>query len=94
VLNRVVEYGDGWMPTMATASVDSIRAGRSEINRLAAEAGRDPAGIEITAFHHPADRGLVAAMADAGADRVILELKTAGEKEALAQLEDHAKAVF
>ena len=94
VLSRVVEYGDGWMPTMATASVESIRAGRSEIDRLATEAGRNPADIEITAFHHPADRGLIASMADAGADRVILELKTASEPETLAQLENHAKVVF
>jgi probable F420-dependent oxidoreductase len=94
VLSRVVEYGDGWMPTMATASVESIRAGRSEIDRLATEAGRNPADIEITAFHHPADRGLIAAMADAGADRVILELKTASQDETLTQLDSHAKAVF
>jgi hypothetical protein len=79
---------------MATASVESIRAGRSEIDRLATEAGRNPADIEITAFHHPADRGLIASMADAGADRVILELKTASEPETLAQLENHAKVVF
>jgi probable F420-dependent oxidoreductase len=94
VLKRVVEYGDGWMPTMATADFQRIRDGRTEIDRLATEAGRDPAAIEITAFHHPADRELIAAMGEAGADRVILELETAGEAETLAQLESHATAVF
>ena len=82
------------MPTMATGSLQRIKDGRTEIDRLANETGRDPAAIEITAFHHPADRVLIAAMAEAGADRVILELKTAGEAETLAQLESHAKAVF
>ncbi len=94
VLRRVVEYGDGWMPTMATASVERIRDGRCEIDKLATEAGRDPAAIEISAFHHPADRGLIAAMEDAGADRVILELETAGETQTLAQLESFAEAVL
>lgn len=92
VFKRVIEYGDGWMPTLATP--ERIREGRQELSRLAESAGRDSASIEVSAFHQPADRDLMARLEEAGTDRVILELETGGEAEVLAQLESHAEAVL
>ena len=48
----------------------------------------------MSAFHQPADREVVDSLERAGVDRVILELETAGRDDALAQLEDHARAVL
>ena len=92
VFRRVVEYGDGWVPTLATP--ETIEAGRRELCRLAELAGRDPGSLEVSAFHQPADREVVNSLQRAGVDRVILELETAGRDDALAQLEDHARAVL
>lgn len=88
VFKRVVEYGNGWMPT--TASVEEIRMGRSQITELANNAGLDPKTFEISAFHQPADPKLIEELSQNGADRVILELKTASEDEALSQLNGFA----
>ena len=92
VFRRVAEYGDGWVPTLSTP--ESIEAGRAELDRLCADAGRDPAAIEVSAFHQPPDPELIERLGRAGADRVILELETAGRDEALAQLEEFARAVL
>src|SRR3989442_917135 len=48
VFQRVVEWGDGWMPNRVTA--EEIRRGRHALNELAGQAGRDPQSIEVLAF--------------------------------------------
>tara|TARA_B110001454_G_C12575631_1_gene373826 strand:- start:473 stop:778 length:306 start_codon:yes stop_codon:yes gene_type:complete len=88
VFKRIIEYGNGWMPTGAT--VEEIRTGRATITELANQAGVDPAGFEISAFHQPADPKLINDLFVSGADRVILELETASEDEALSQLNGFA----
>src|SRR5499433_3591258 len=45
VFKRVVAWGDGWLPT--AVGPDVVRVGRVELDRLAREAGRDPATITI-----------------------------------------------
>src|SRR2546425_4323710 len=40
VLQRVVEWGDGWMPVIASA--EEIQRGRAVLHELAEKAGRDP----------------------------------------------------
>jgi probable F420-dependent oxidoreductase len=48
VFHRIVKWGDGWCPVVA--SVDQIIDGREQIRIIAEEAGRDPASIEIRVF--------------------------------------------
>ncbi len=43
VFKRIVEYGNGWMPTRSTPEI--IKQGRAVLNELAVEAGRDPKSI-------------------------------------------------
>jgi probable F420-dependent oxidoreductase len=45
-LRRVVEHGSGWMPIM-DATLDDVAAGRDEIRRALAGAGRDPDSVEV-----------------------------------------------
>jgi probable F420-dependent oxidoreductase len=89
VFKRVVEYGDGWMPNRATP--EQVAQGRATIDELADAAGRDPSSISITVYGQPADRDLIKRFQDAGADRVVVRLETAPEKESLVMLDELAK---
>src|SRR5207249_3793517 len=76
VLQRVVEWGDGWLPNRATP--EEIETSRARLNALAKEAGRNPSSIAISVFGQPPDRDLVRRFHDAGAERVIIRPPTAG----------------
>ena len=89
VFKRVVSYGDGWMPSRS--SPEGLRAGRESLMRTAEEAGRDPASIQVLAYGVPADRELIRAYEEAGADEVVVRVATADEQESLAELESIAR---
>jgi probable F420-dependent oxidoreductase len=74
VLQRVVAWGDGWLPNRITP--DELRGSRATLDRLAKEAGRDPAAITISVHGQPADRDLLRRLIDAGANRVIVRPAT------------------
>lgn len=92
VFRRVVDYGDGWMPNRVTP--DQVRQGCAAIAELAEAAGRDPASIGVTVYGQPADAGLIAQFQEAGADRVVVRLETAGEEETAAAMNEIAAAVL
>ena len=92
VFRRVVRWGDGWMPNRVAPA--DIAAGRQTLDKLATEAGRDPASITISVFGQPADRSLVGDFFDAGADRVMIRVETADEEATFAQLDQIAEAVL
>ena len=77
---RVAEYGDGWMPAFATPDAiagghEKIRRGLTEIRRIAAEIGRDPGHLQITAILHGAvTRGDIRRYEDTGIDRLCVML--------------------
>src|SRR5688572_31218047 len=45
VFKRIVEWGDGWLPT--ATSPEELKRGRTTLNELAEKAGRDPKTIEV-----------------------------------------------
>ena len=92
VFKRVVEWGDGWMPNRVTP--DDISAGRQKLNELASETGRDPESLIISVFGQPADRELVSALFEAGADRVMIRVETAEKDATFAQLDRIAEVVL
>jgi probable F420-dependent oxidoreductase len=92
VFQRIVAWGDGWMPV--GASLEQMKRGRDTLNQLAARAGRDPRSIQIVAFFVPPDPEALKAFQEAGADAALVALETAGEKEALARLEEIAQKVL
>ena len=92
VFKRIVDWGDGWMPTRATP--EDIRQGREKLNELAAQAGRDPKSIQVIAYSLPPDREVVKDYEEAGADMGTHRVASLPEKEALAQLEDIARKVL
>jgi probable F420-dependent oxidoreductase len=93
VLQRVVAWGDGWLPNRVTP--EKLRESRATLDRLAKEAGRDPAKITISVYGQPADRDLIKRYQDAGANRVVVRpdaVKT--DAEMAAQLTRMAEAVL
>ena len=70
VLQRVVAWGDGWLPNRITPA--ELRESRTTLDRLAKDAGRNPSAITISVHGQPADRDLLRRLHDAGATRVIV----------------------
>jgi len=92
VFKRIVAYGNGWMPTRSTPEL--IRQGRAVLNELAVEVGRDPTSITVMAYIAPAERPVLEALAEAGADAAVVRLEGESEAAALAQLEQLAQQVL
>ncbi len=93
VFQRVVSWGDGWMPNRVTP--ETVGNGRQELDRLAREAGRDPTSLKVSVFGQPADPELIRDFEAAGADRVMVRLTSgAPEAQALAELEEIARKVL
>jgi probable F420-dependent oxidoreductase len=87
VLDRVLEYGDGWFPNMR--DLDELAQRVAELQRRAGEAGRER--IPVTYFGlRDADDAKLEKMAAAGVDRVLLMLPPAGADETLPRLERYA----
>ena len=93
VLQRIVEWADGWLPNRATPA--EVATSRGKLDAMARQAGRDPASISISAFGQPADRELVRSFHDAGANRVIIRPPSAQTEQAMrVELERIAEAVL
>ena len=93
VLKRIVAHADGWLPNRVTP-VD-IEKSRKELAGLCADAGRDPATIQIVIYGQEANRAHVQSLLDAGADSVIVKPEwVETEAEMGEQLEKMAAAVF
>jgi probable F420-dependent oxidoreductase len=102
VLRRVATWGDGWMPI--AVSPDSVREARAELDRLATERGRDPRrltisvmigappGLEEPMLDMMPSRDVLAAYAEAGADRAIVSVPTLPADGTLAHLDRVAAA--
>jgi probable F420-dependent oxidoreductase len=75
VLQRVVAWGDGWLPT-GPITPERVRESRATLDALAKDAGRDPRAITISVHGQSADRDLVRRLLDAGANRVVIRPAT------------------
>lgn len=108
---RVVEYADGWLPAFVTRETVAgapaiVEAARRRLDELAAEAGREPSSLQITAMIRglPRDDGAevrrelrarLTALGDAGADRVLVSMQTVtSEQEAGDAVHRLAEAVL
>jgi probable F420-dependent oxidoreductase len=86
-LDRVLEYGDGWMPTYGLG-VDEIAARVTELERRAEEAGRGH--IPVSVYAVPPERDVIARLANAGVERVLLDLPTLPAEETYRTLDELA----
>ena len=85
ILERVVRYGDGWMPNRGQV-IERV----PELQRLAKAAGRDP--IPVTAYPRPSAED-IERYAQAGIERCIYWLPPDGRDAALSKLEELAELV-
>jgi probable F420-dependent oxidoreductase len=85
ILERVVRYGDGWMPNRGQV-IERV----PELQRLAKSAGRDP--IPVTAYPRPSAED-IERYAQAGIERCIYWLPPDGRDAALSKLEELAELV-
>lgn len=89
VLQRVVDYCDGWLPlgVRGTGVIRQIE----ELRRLAEEKGRDPRSISVSVYSVPADPKVVDAFRAAGVERVIFGLPPVGREQILPLLDRYAQ---
>jgi probable F420-dependent oxidoreductase len=88
VLDRVLEYGDGWFPNMR--DLDELAQRIVELQQRAADASRERIPITYFGLRDPDDEKLDK-MAAAGVDRVLLMLPPAGADETLPRVERYAE---
>lgn len=87
-LRRVVEFCDGWFPR-ASPAFEPVE-GMSRLRQAAAEAGRDMETLSVTVFRLPADKKRIETFAEAGVERGLLQLPSAGRDEVLRLLDEYA----
>ena len=93
---RIAEYCDGWMPIEGL--IDDIPAALIDIRAAMQARGRDPAKLDVTVLAEVrAQRGLdperLERMIATGANRVLLPFADFARDDALAVLDEYAKAI-
>jgi probable F420-dependent oxidoreductase len=89
-LERVIEYGDGWMPILGrgeTPVADRI----AELQRMAKEAGRGR--IPVSVFGVRPDQKTIEEYAAAGIDRCVFGVRPAGPDVVLPDLARYAELI-
>ncbi|MGD9889808.1 MAG: LLM class F420-dependent oxidoreductase [Dehalococcoidia bacterium] len=89
-LQRVAEYGDGWMPIGGRAEIPVVEK-MAELNRLAADAGRGP--IPITLTGTPLDPATIDRYRQLGVDRLTYGLPSAGPDRVIPALDQIAEVI-
>jgi hypothetical protein len=89
-LQRVVEYGDGWIPIGGFRTPESLGHRIDELQRLAKDAGRD--AIPVTLFGASMRPEWLEAMAATGVSRIVFFMPPAPAEEVLPRLK-HAASV-
>ncbi|MGW7524948.1 LLM class F420-dependent oxidoreductase [Streptomyces sp. NPDC054783] len=82
---HIAEYADGWLPIGGRGLTESLPVLRT----LWADAGRDPAALQVVPYAVQATPGKLAHYADLGIEEVVLQLPPAGEAEVLAVLDEY-----
>ncbi|MBF0279913.1 MAG: LLM class F420-dependent oxidoreductase [SAR324 cluster bacterium] len=85
-LNRVVRYGDEWMPNRVEPA--GLKGRIAELNRLAEEANREP--IPVTVFGASPQKEVLQGFADAGVKRVLFTIPPESAEKTLPLLEKYA----
>ena len=89
-LHDVVEYVDGWMPVEGT---EAIGERWTRLQRLALEAGRSPATLQLTIYGSSGSEELLTEYEHWGATRVVIGIAGSNQSEVAAQLDRHTPLV-
>ena len=86
---RAIEYGDEWFPF--DAALGDVGEAVRTFRAMAEDAGRNPDDIPISLVVANPDPERLASYRDAGIHRVVLQLATLAEGEAIARLDQFAQ---
>lgn len=86
-VRRAIRYGNGWFPVPGRGESDYGDL-RTQIDRMAEAAGRDPREIEITVFGAGASEGDLESYRHMGVDRVLLFVPPLGRDDTLKLLDE------
>jgi probable F420-dependent oxidoreductase len=91
MLQRVVDFCDGWMPIGARAQ--HFEDDLADLRQRAEKAGRDPKTVSITIFGAPPDEGRVRRYQELGVERVTFGLPSADRETVLPLIDRYADFV-
>ncbi|MFF7369343.1 TIGR03619 family F420-dependent LLM class oxidoreductase [Streptomyces tricolor] len=80
---HIAEYADGWLPIGGRGLTESLPVLRS----VWADAGRDPAALQVVPYADRPTPGKLAHYAELGIEEVVVQLPPAGEAEVLRALD-------
>ena len=83
---HIAEYGNGWIPVGGAGLTDAI----PRFHQAVADAGRDPAEMEIVPFGSLPDPGKLAHFAQIGVTECVFRIPSAGADEVLPTLDKWA----
>jgi probable F420-dependent oxidoreductase len=89
-IDRVLEYGDGWLPMPSRGPV-SLADGMSELRRRSEAAGRTTP--PVTVFGIEPDAAVIEGYVAAGVDRCLFRVSSGSEDEVLRELDKRAKVI-
>jgi probable F420-dependent oxidoreductase len=90
-LERVVEYGDGWMPIGGRGGSEHFKERIAELQRMAKEAGRDP--IPVSVFGAAPQPETVERFEAMGVERILFSLRSAPADEVLPAMKRYAEVI-
>jgi alkanesulfonate monooxygenase SsuD/methylene tetrahydromethanopterin reductase-like flavin-dependent oxidoreductase (luciferase family) len=89
-VERVAEYGDGWMPGFGTCDFAQRLA---QLDAACAKRGRKRESLDLTVFAAPPKAAELEKLADLGFERAVLPLPTQDEAKILARLDGYTSLV-
>jgi probable F420-dependent oxidoreductase len=90
---RALRYGDGWVPNASRPNYADVTEFLPQFRQMAAEAGRDPAGVPISIFGAPENLDRLKRYRDQGIARTIVALPSAEADEILPVLDRWAELI-
>ena len=86
---RAIRYGDGWIPV---GDAEGALRRMPDVRKMAEEAGRDPASIEVSIYYCAPDADLLKRLRDGGIARAIFGVPSEPREKVLPLL-DHYRSV-
>jgi alkanesulfonate monooxygenase SsuD/methylene tetrahydromethanopterin reductase-like flavin-dependent oxidoreductase (luciferase family) len=88
---RVIEFGDGWMPISRPGRNPAERI--SELHQQAKRAGRDPRSLPVSIFFAKPDKAALESLQAAGVSRAIFGLASESREQILPKLDAYARLI-
>jgi probable F420-dependent oxidoreductase len=86
---RAIRYGDGWIPV---GDAEGALRHMPDVRKMAEEAGRDPASIEVSVYYTAPDPELLKRLRDGGIARAVFGVPSEPREKVLPIL-DHYRSV-